>query len=318
MPQTICLNMIVKDEARVIRRCLDSVRPFIDHWVVVDTGSSDGTQDLVREILRDVPGELHARPWRDFGHNRTEALRLADGKADYVLVIDADEMLIAEPGFRMPPLSAGAYSTRHHLVASDISYLRMQIVRAELGWRYEGVLHEYLTCDAEHASERLDGLSVESYPDGACNVEPQRKYEADAALLGRALESEPDNERYVFYLAQSQRDAGRLEAARDTYARRDAMGGWAKEAWYALYQVAVMEERMAVPFETLIARYLEAYRYRPSRAEPLCQLARRCREADEYALGFLFANTAISVPRPTTSCFSTNPCMPDARTTSTP
>ena len=48
-PQSICLSMIVRDEAQVIRRCLDSVRPFIAHWAVVDTGSVDGTQEIIRE-----------------------------------------------------------------------------------------------------------------------------------------------------------------------------------------------------------------------------------------------------------------------------
>ena len=62
---TICLNMIVKNEAHVIRRCLDSVRPIVDSWVIVDTGSSDGTQEIVRNWFADIPGELHERPWRD-------------------------------------------------------------------------------------------------------------------------------------------------------------------------------------------------------------------------------------------------------------
>ena len=96
---TVCLNMIVKNEAKVIARCLASARPFIDAWVIVDTGSSDGTQGLIREALQGVPGELFERPWRNFGANRTEALELARGRADYTLIIDADEVLEASPGF---------------------------------------------------------------------------------------------------------------------------------------------------------------------------------------------------------------------------
>ena len=45
--------MIVKNEAHVIKRCLGSVKPWIDHWTIVDTGSNDGTQSLVREVLCD-------------------------------------------------------------------------------------------------------------------------------------------------------------------------------------------------------------------------------------------------------------------------
>ncbi len=47
----ICLNMIVKDEAHIVQQVLDSVAPFISSWVVVDTGSADGTQDLIRNHM---------------------------------------------------------------------------------------------------------------------------------------------------------------------------------------------------------------------------------------------------------------------------
>src|SRR5262249_51552449 len=78
----ICLNMIVKDEALVIGRCLDSVLTFIATWVVVvDTGSTDGTQDRVRDLLRSRLGALHERPWKNFGENRNEALGHAGGTA---------------------------------------------------------------------------------------------------------------------------------------------------------------------------------------------------------------------------------------------
>ncbi len=101
--------MIVKNEASVIRRCLDSVLPIINRWVIVDTGSTDGTQDIIRAHLKNLPGELHERPWRDFAFNRSEALALARRQADYTFIIDADDALEIASGFQMPPLSAGSY-----------------------------------------------------------------------------------------------------------------------------------------------------------------------------------------------------------------
>ena len=90
MDSTIALAMIVRDEAEVIGRCIESVRERIDYWVICDTGSTDATREIVRDALAGVPGELHQRKWVDFGHNRTELLRLARGKADYLLLLDAD------------------------------------------------------------------------------------------------------------------------------------------------------------------------------------------------------------------------------------
>src|SRR3972149_8399584 len=83
--QTVCLNMIVKNESKVIERCLKSVKPLIDYWVIVDTGSTDKTRQIISKFMSAIPGELHERPWVDFAHNRNEALHLAKGRGDYIL-----------------------------------------------------------------------------------------------------------------------------------------------------------------------------------------------------------------------------------------
>lgn len=108
--ETICLNMIVKNESHVIRRCLDSVKNLIDYWVIVDTGSTDGTQEIIRDHLKEVPGQLFERPWKDFGYNRTEALELAKDQGDYLLFMDADDWLEFDSDFELPPLTEDIYS----------------------------------------------------------------------------------------------------------------------------------------------------------------------------------------------------------------
>src|SRR3978361_61262 len=105
----ICLNMIVKNESRVIERCLRSAKPFIDSWAISDTGSTDGTQQIIRDIMSDLPGELIERPWVDFATNRNEALALSQKHGDYALVIDADEIFETDAGFTWPALSAPGY-----------------------------------------------------------------------------------------------------------------------------------------------------------------------------------------------------------------
>jgi tetratricopeptide (TPR) repeat protein len=295
MPVTICLNMIVKNEAPVIRRCLDSVRPFIDRWVVVDTGSTDGTQDIIRRHLADIPGELHERPWRDFAHNRTEALELARGHADYLLFIDADETLRASAGFVWPALDADAYFL--HAEYGSTIYSRCALVSTRLAWRWVGVLHEYLTSTPEAQRGHLEWPRIVVSHDGARARDPDT-YRKDAEVLENALREEPDNARYAFYLAQTWRDAGEPLKARAAYRRRAAMPGWDEEIWMALYEVGRMGEALRAPIGEIQGAYLAAYQFRPRRSEPLYQLARFHRERGEFALAYLFARQAAGIPRP--------------------
>ncbi len=303
MKPKICLNMIVKNEAHVMQRCLTSLRGFIDCWVIVDTGSTDGTQVVIRDYMHDIPGELHERPWKNFGHNRSEALALARDKADYVFVIDADEVLSLPTEFQRPALTADAYSLL--LSYGEMSYWRMALVATRLDWRYVGVLHEYLDCAQPHVIERLEGPRVIVNPDGGrSRGDPIEKFAADARVLEQGLIDEPDNARYVFYLAQSYRDSNQLEKSLHAYQRRAALGGWEEEVWYSLYQVAGLSERLALDETIVVQRYLHAWQARPQRAEPLAQLARYYREhGARYALAHLFAQCGIGIVKPDDALF---------------
>lgn len=293
--QIICLNMIVKNEAPVIARCLASVRPFIHYWVIVDTGSTDGTQDTIRRFFADVPGELHERPWRDFAHNRTEALELAQPHGDYLLIMDADDVLTFEPEFKMPPLEADSYSLR--IAGRAISYLRPLIVRAALNWRWRGVLHEFLTCEDAQTDGSVEGLQLQRGHDGARRRDPET-YRRDTQILHAALETESDpfmQARYQFYLAQSYRDSRENEKALEAYLKRAEFGFWVEEVFTSLYWAAKLQEALERPFDEVMATYLRAADTLPKRAaEALHGASRYCRLSKRYKEGYEAAKRAIS------------------------
>jgi tetratricopeptide (TPR) repeat protein len=186
----------------------------------------------------------------------------------------------------------------HEAGESGTSFYLTQIVKSDLPWKYLGVLHEVIQCEQPHTTEKLEGVVCKGFFDSARNVDPIKKYAQDARVLEAALESEPDNARYVFYLAQSYRDSGQHDAALAAYARRAAMGGWAEEVWYSLFQIGALRERHGDSFGPALEAYLAAYQFRPTRAEPLCALARHYRGTGEYALAHLFASHAAQLPRP--------------------
>lgn len=296
----VCLSMIVKNEAAVIARCLESVRPAIGAWAIVDTGSTDGTQDLVRALLGDLPGALIERPWVDFAANRNQALELARGYGDYALIIDADEILEIDEAVTLPArLDAPAYYVRQRLAGTEFEYRSAKLLRHDAGWRWEGVLHEYPAAHPQPRVAALDALGVVSYPDGARSRRPLReKYLADAAVLEAALASEPEHARYAFYLAQSLRDAGEPARALEAYRRRVAMGGWDEEVWYARLQVGALLERLGAGDAAIVDAYLAAFDFRPRRAEPLYELARYLRLRGRHASAYVHARMAAELPVP--------------------
>lgn len=295
-PASIVLNMIVRNERAVIERCLASVKGVISHWVIVDTGSTDGTQEVIRRFLHDLPGRLVERPWVNFGHNRSEALALAAGTADYLLVIDADEVLEFEPGFRWPELNADGYAIETRL--RGLSYRRTQLVRNSGDWRYLGVVHEAIASPQRKTIVPLHGVVNRPHQDGARSADPH-KFRRDALVLEAALLDEPDNLRYLLYLANSYRDARDYEAALKHYRRRAALGGSDdEEAWYAAYQAGLMLVLLERPWEQALDALLEAWGRRPQRAEPLHHLAVHYRSLQQYPLAELYAQRAAAVPWP--------------------
>lgn len=303
--ESVCLVMIVRDEAPVIERCLRSVLPVLSSWSIVDTGSQDDTPLRIERALAGLPGQLHHRDWVDFGHNRSEALALAAGQAEWLLLIDADEELVVDTDPR--PSSSrpvDAWQILQQPAGSSNEFYLPRLLRADHPWHFEGVLHEYLASSRPFRQERLDGWRQIGHFDSARNRQPQReKYLKDAAVLEAALEREPDNPRYVFYLAQSLRDAGELQRAIDTYRRRTTMAGWEEETYCALFEIARLLERDGAAHEKVAQAYLEAWNARPTRAEPLTELARIHRTRGEYALAHLYAERAVSLSRPKDKLF---------------
>jgi glycosyltransferase involved in cell wall biosynthesis len=281
----ICLAMIVRDESAVIERCLRSVLPFLDYWVICDTGSVDGTPELIARILEGIPGELHDRPWRNFGINRTELLELARGKSDYLLLLDADMTVNADGP--MGALSADAYLMR---CGGDLEYWVPRLVRASLPWRYVGATHEYLAGAGPYSCERLEAISCTHFADGGARAD---KLPRDKALLEAELAHRPDDPRTVFYLAQTERDLGNREEAIALYQRRAGMGGFDEEAFYARYQAGVLIAESDP--EAALPVLFDAWQSRPSRAEPLVEVARIARDRGWYQLGHAVASAGLDL-----------------------
>ncbi len=294
MPKpTVCACLIVRNEETTLPRLAASLTGLVDYWVVVDTGSSDRTRDAVQRGFRDVPGELHDRPWVNFGHNRSELMSLAQDKADWLLLLDAD--MIVEGQLRTEELdpAVDSYLLEH---AGDPSYWIPRLVRGDRSWHFVGVTHEYLaTADgAPHARLKLAGLTIRHFADGGSRAD---KYERDRALLEAEVAKNPGDARSWFYLGRTYSDCGLPELAAEAFRRRVELGGWAEETYYAQFEIGNARYRSG-DIDGAVMAWLSAWQLRPERLEALHAVVRQFRIQGLYQAAMALAEPVLHARPP--------------------
>nr|WP_246141065.1 glycosyltransferase [Bacillus marasmi] len=317
----ICLCMIVKNESRIIERCLNSAKTIVDYISICDTGSTDGTPEIIKKWCKEngINGKVHFEPFKNFGYNRTKAVSLAQetfSDSDYLLLLDADMILEVQPNFNKSSLEKDQYLTMQY--NGKIKYWLTRLLKTSLPWHSVGVTHEYWDLDRSklpHESflyidtkGKLDTLVVNDQEDGGSKTD---KFERDKRLLQQGLEDSNTPRylkgRYMFYLAQTHMCLEEYEESILWYKKRVEVGGWIEEIYYSLLQIGLCYERLAncsdenncEEYEALSILYLQkSWEYRATRAEPLYHLARIHRIRGNHHLGLLFANRGKEIPFP--------------------
>ncbi|MFD1788871.1 glycosyltransferase [Sphingomonas floccifaciens] len=209
---TLAAALIVRNEARCLKRCLDSVAPWVDRVVVIDTGSTDESCDIARACGATVA----TFDWiDDFAAARNRALEQAD--ADWTLVIDADEW-IASGGENLRDWCDG--SDRIGVVAIDSDTANAGVHRNWIsrlvprGVRFVGRVHEQLDSSLPRVRAPL-ALGHDGYAAERLSAKSTR----NRPLLLLALQERPDNGYLLYQLGRDAEIAGDLAAACTWYAR---------------------------------------------------------------------------------------------------
>lgn len=304
----LCFTAIVRNEAAVIERCLNSVRPFISCWAIADTGSTDATRAVISSTLAGIPGVLRLDKWQDFATNRNLALRAARRQARhfgarYIITLDADEELVPEGELAQADfdqLTEDSYNAVFTRPDECTHWQRKLLMRSDQPWEYQGVVHEQPLCPGKKTG-LVTGLHVVSHRDGNRAKDGERKkYLRDAKLLKQAVRVNPQDARSQFYLARTLASAGKLWPALEAYRKRIAMGPCAnsEELFHSWYQVAAIREMLGFHWQDIAAAYLEAANDRPWRAEPWWALAVLYHQAGMLGVAELYARRAAALPYP--------------------
>lgn len=315
---TLGLSMIVKNEHHVIERVLNSVYKHIDYWVIVDTGSTDGTQKLVIDFFNDknIPGELKQIEWRDFSTSRNVALEAVEATCKWGIWIDADEEFFPEDKTTLKEKLEGVSDDTETVSLmtkyGSVNYARKNIWKCGLGFRWVGPIHELLMREEEKSGIVFSSGYVLVKPEGSSWANVQEKYAEHAKIL-EAYTHENDDPRWIFYTAQSYRDSNNFVKAIEWYRKRAEINtGYYEEIYVSRFMIARLADLLKWPKQDVMALYNEAHKADPLRGESLKYLILYLHSLKDWELAYVYSSYAIRYnlknPYPTRALFIDNDC----------
>lgn len=317
----IVLVLMVKNESKIIERCMQGAVPICDAFCIVDTGSTDDTVGVAQAWLQQQEGQGHARPfriahheWVNFGRNRS--LSFGEGVAfcqqlgwdpryTWALFLDGDMVLRVGDAFcKDMALKDAGYQVMQR--QGTLEYYNLRLARMDVPWKCTGATHEYWeSCLPEGAREKDTTemepgvLAIDDVNDGGAKAD---KFERDIRLLLAEYETRPRNPRTLFYLAQSYQNCGKPEQAIPWYKRRLEVDGWHEEGWYAKLSLGRCYLAIKKPIEAEFW-LMDCFEGNHRRAEPLYELAKHFRETGEHFKAMHYCTKAMDISKPSKGLF---------------
>lgn len=302
----ICLNMIVKNESKIIERCLNSVLSIIDYIVITDTGSTDNTIQLIETFIQEknLKGKVYQEPWKNFGYNRTNSIQNAkdylqsiqeDLSTVLLFFIDADMKIMIQQNFQKSSLSnlqVGQIIQKNN----SIQYYNTRMCRADIGITCRGVTHEYYDIPQGFHNTKVDTIYIDDIGDGGAKAD---KYTRDIKLLEQGIVDEPRNERYHFYLAQSYHCTQQYEKAIEYYKKRIELGGWHEEIYHSHYCIGNMYKDNIKDWNQALKHYLLSFQAsKGKRGEPLVKVIEYYKDIREHHTSMIFLEKLLKLKYP--------------------
>jgi tetratricopeptide (TPR) repeat protein len=258
----ICLSMIVKDEGKIIERCLQSAIEFIDFFVIMDTGSKDDTVKKIKKTFdkynkdqkknQKIRGIIFKGEFKNFSHARNKCLKVAYDKsgADYILLLDADHLLVFPQKSEIElKIQLSKYENIGSFYITQIdeklSYKNTRLIKIPNSsgrYYYKGYTHEVLMSIEKdnRITLPISDVYIQDLGDGGSK---DGKSDRDQKLLLQEIESSGGTlySRPYFYLANTYFGQKNLEQAEKYYRKRISLGGWEEELWYCYYRIGMIK-----------------------------------------------------------------------------
>ena len=300
------LVMIVKNGSNPLKKTLLAIKDYIDHWTILDTGSTDGSQDFIREILRDIPGNLYEEPFVDFEVSRNRSLELAGTNCEYNIILDDSYILYGGTKLR-EILKNNTENDTFSLIIQDENslYDSTRITRASKNIRFKYKVHE-LIIPKNNLLISDNDIFITDDIDGKHQIRSSIRHKRDIEVLLKEHKKYPKDTRIIFYIANTYLS---LEEYGDSilfYKKRVKLAKESNEneVYISLYRIGSIYD-FKKDWANAEKYYMKAYNMRPFRAEPIYQIAKHYYKKNDLNKAEIFLTNLIKIQVPPISldCF---------------
>jgi glycosyltransferase involved in cell wall biosynthesis len=314
MPKLI-LNTIVKNESHCILTMLESAIKISDAIVIADTGSTDGTQDMIRKFGEEnnIPTYVFERPFDNFEKSRNFGMEKArevvkelgwNSNDCWTWWCDADETIVVDSKFSKNQFNKDLFMINTYI--GQMKYTRNTFARVSKPFRFYGPVHEFIVCDDKNITSGLaENIHVDVKMIGASwqgNI--PAKYKSHAFELEKYIDADRTDPRWIFYTAQSYHDSASIPDNREENEERlrrsikyykervSRTDGYVEEIFYSQYRIATIMKVLEDPWNLVLQECLKAYSLDPMRGEPIKTIIDYYLQVGEWNMAYLYSKFA--------------------------
>lgn len=312
----IHLCIMVKNAGPLFEKVLTENLPFIDRWTVLDTGSTDGTQDVIRRVLKDKKGQLYEEPFINFRESRNRCLDLAGKHCKYLLMLDDTYAIRGDLREFLTTVRGDQFASSYSLLilSDDTEYYSNRVTMSARGLRYIYTIHEVIqdTDNKENVVIPKEATSIHDHRADYMEKRTMDRKRYDLQLLHDMIKEDPTNPRHYYYLAQTYNLLEDYEQAAYWFKRRatTALKGHDQEAVDSWFELArTYNFKLNRPWEECKHAYEEAYKMDPSRPEALYFIGIHYYLNGDRKTAFQYFKDAFALGYPIHAQFSLKPTL---------
>lgn len=316
----LALHFICKNESHCILDMLNSCKSIVDLIIANDTGSTDGTQDIIRKFGEDnnIPTYVVERPFDTYEKSRNYAMDTLRDVAKnemhwdldkvFGFWFDCDETAIIGEKFNKEALTKDFYSISAFI--DTMEYTRNTFFRLSKAFRWYGPIHEFIVCDDKDIQSDIlpsDFIKIDVKMIGdTWKGDIPKKYKGHALLLEDYLETNKEDPRWIFYAAQSWHDAATLpdnkveneeRLRRSLYYYKERVrriDGYFEEIYYSQYRIGELMKLLEYGWNETMTELLKAYSMDNIRGEAIFQIIDHYMSQNDFNIAYIFSKFAVN------------------------